>query len=367
MTPIAAGLRRSAGEQVVARGRRVVEGDPLARQQQRAVEPCSFSAWAPSRCASAARAWARARPRPSSASTAATAATTRSADDAGERKPQAAPGALARSPAGVEELLLDGVELRRVSGAPLERRAGARRGRARRGRAPVAPFARRGSWRCSADLGVLLEPAAQPRPLAQERLVGDLDRAGADVSRRRSARTSSTRRTSRRRPSRVRRAGRAGGRSPCRRPPRRAAAGSCGRSLLRGIQPPNASSASRATAPCTPPVRSYCAERRRRPWRSATARAARSRAAGARPGSPSTSATRRPRVRARPEPGALRRAFDRAAQLVARHRPDEHMVGAEQTRELRVGGAAGVEVGAQREHDDGAGRRGCARRGRARR
>jgi hypothetical protein len=29
-------------------------------------------------------------------------------------------------------------------------------------------------------LAVLLDPVAQPRPLAQEGLVGDLDRAGAD-------------------------------------------------------------------------------------------------------------------------------------------------------------------------------------------
>ena len=38
--------------------------------------------------------------------------------------------------------------------------------------------------------------------------------------------------------------------------------------------------------------------------------------------------------------------LDRPAQLVAAHRPDEHVVGAEQPRQLRVGGAAAVEVGA---------------------
>ena len=49
---------------------------------------------------------------------------------------------------------------------------------------------------------------------------------------------------------------------------------------------------------------------------------------------------------------ALRRPLDRAPQLLARHRADEHVVGAEQPRELRVGGAAAVEVGAHGEHDD---------------
>ena len=51
---------------------------------------------------------------------------------------------------------------------------------------------------------------------------------------------------------------------------------------------------------------------------------------------------------------ALRRALDRAAQLVARHRADEHVVGAEQARQLGIGGAAAVEVGAHGEHDDAA-------------
>jgi hypothetical protein len=44
--------------------------------------------------------------------------------------------------------------------------------------------------------------------------------------------------------------------------------------------------------------------------------------------------------------GAARGQLDRAAQLVAAHRPDEHVVGAQQPRQLRVGGAAAVEVGA---------------------
>ena len=50
---------------------------------------------------------------------------------------------------------------------------------------------------------------------------------------------------------------------------------------------------------------------------------------------------------------ALGRAGDRAPQLLGPHRADEHVVGGEQTRERRVLGAAAVEVGAQRDHDDG--------------
>jgi hypothetical protein len=44
-----------------------------------------------------------------------------------------------------------------------------------------------------AALGVLLQPAAQPRPLAQQRLVGDLASLAADVTSRPSASASSPR------------------------------------------------------------------------------------------------------------------------------------------------------------------------------
>ena len=52
------------------------------------------------------------------------------------------------------------------------------------------------------------------------------------------------------------------------------------------------------------------------------------------------------------QPRALGRALDRAPQLVAAHRADEHVVGGEQRRQLGIGGAAAVVVGAQRDHDD---------------
>ena len=75
---------------------------------------------------------------------------------------------------------------------------------------------------------------------------------------------------------------------------------------------------------------------------------------GRAPGSPSTSpssdstssgSTNRPTRCA----GSL----DRAAQFVARQRADEHVVGAEQLRQLGIGGAAAVEVRAHSEQDDG--------------
>ncbi len=49
---------------------------------------------------------------------------------------------------------------------------------------------------------------------------------------------------------------------------------------------------------------------------------------------------------------ALRRELDRAAQLVAAHRADEQVVGVEQRRQLGVGRTAAVEVGADgNEHE----------------
>ena len=50
--------------------------------------------------------------------------------------------------------------------------------------------------------------------------------------------------------------------------------------------------------------------------------------------------------------GALGRLLDRPTVLVGLHRPDEHVVGPEQPRQLRVRGAAPVEVRPHREHDE---------------
>ena len=56
------------------------------------------------------------------------------------------------------------------------------------------------------------------------------------------------------------------------------------------------------------------------------------------------------------EPGLLGGTLDRAAQLVACERRNEHVVGGEDARELRVLGAAAVLIGPQREDHDPAAR-----------
>ena len=56
------------------------------------------------------------------------------------------------------------------------------------------------------------------------------------------------------------------------------------------------------------------------------------------------------RLHAQPHPA--RGQLDGAPQLRGLHRPDQHLVSAQQLGEPRVGGEAPVEVGAQRDHDD---------------
>ena len=120
--------------------------------------------------------------------------------DAGEHEPQATPGALAGGPARVEELLLGGVELRLVLGAPLERR---RQPCAAVELAAIAPL---GSTRVAA-CGQAGDAGAGPRCPPRASRAAAATRAGAPrarprprrrstVSRRRSASTSTTRATS---------------------------------------------------------------------------------------------------------------------------------------------------------------------------
>ena len=110
--------------------------------------------------------------------------------DAGEQRPKAADGAalalglaLARDLARVEELALELVQLGVVLGGPVERRgepgAAVELGGIALGVAPLLRGADQVVVKASA-LGVGLEPAPQPRPLAKQRLVGDLDRALVD-------------------------------------------------------------------------------------------------------------------------------------------------------------------------------------------
>ena len=103
-------------------------------------------------------------------------------EHAGEHEPYPAAGALARGLPGVKERVLGGVELGLVRAAPLERgRQPPTAVELARVAAAGVPVARRlGELPLQAPaLGVLLEPAAQTRPLAQQRFVGDLDRSGA--------------------------------------------------------------------------------------------------------------------------------------------------------------------------------------------
>ena len=53
-----------------------------------------------------------------------------------------------------------------------------------------------------------------------------------------------------------------------------------------------------------------------------------------------------------PQPHAAGRQLDGPAQLRGLHRPDEHVVGAEQLGECRVPGEPSVVVGSQRDHHD---------------
>ena len=220
--------------------------------------------------------------------------------------------------------------------------------RAADAQAPVDPQA----------LAVLLDPVAQARPLAQQRLVRDSTVPALTVSRRRSASSSITprdvaaalglelRRAARRRRSTAAlglylgepqehaagegllRRGRAG-----RRRPRRAA---------RPLRAPRRCARRRRGAAA---ARRAAARARAARWRAAAARRARPRR---RPRAPSTSSGSTCR------PTRSRRALDRAPQLVAPHRADEHVVRGEQPRQLGVRRAAPVVVRADREHDDAA-------------
>ena len=91
--------------------------------------------------------------------------------------------ALVLGPARVHELALDLVQVQRVLGRPVERRreAGAAV-EVRRVSAALRPFpGRLHQVRVeTAALAILLEPVLEPRPLPEQRLVGDLDRAFAD-------------------------------------------------------------------------------------------------------------------------------------------------------------------------------------------
>ena len=181
--------------------------------------------------------------------------------DAGERQAQAALRALGGGSARVEEGALGRVELVLVAVTPLE---SDRQPRAAVDVAGVTsafvPLARGVSEVAvhATPVGILLEPAAQPWPLAQQRFVGNLNRRGAHrqqtaVGERPRARGRHRRRLAlefceRDAPANDRAAGALSGQAEQQPSAQRPAA--------QASSPPYASSAIRATAPRTPPVRS---------------------------------------------------------------------------------------------------------------
>ena len=178
-------------------------------------------------------------------------------------------------------------------------------------------------------LGVLLEPAAQPRPLAKQRLVGDLDRALVDGHQpalgqhREGAAASSSRSVSSSASGTRLLTGAASSASARRRRIARARSRWGSREAPVGALGEARDGAADAAARLVARLRAGCAR-----CAPPTARAGRSRAAAAR-------RARRRRRRSAPRPARLdpqpRSAggkLDRAAQLVAAHRSDEHGVGA---------------------------------------
>ena len=356
-TPIAAGLLSSAASRLLRVCGESSSATPWRASSSARSRSSSASACAPRRCAAAAVASARALPRWSSATSAGDHREDEQRGHAREHHAQAALRAPARAPAVVQERALGRVELGLVAGRPVERGGEARAAVQPAGIARVGVPRARGVAELAVQapaLRVLLEPGAQPRPFAQQRLVRDLDRAVGDRQQPAVGEPGDDLGDALAR--RARRARSGGARSRRSRPRRRGAAAAC-------APPPaapdrartNASSASRATAPWTPPLRAYAASRRRAPV--ALAPELEQRRGQQRQRARLALDVRQQRLdelRLDAQADPLRRALDRAPQLVARHRADEHVVGAEQARQLGVGGAAAVEVRAHGEHDDAA-------------
>ncbi len=341
------------GEQVAARLQRVVERDALAGEQQRAVQIVLGQRLRAEPL--------RVRGHGLAARVAALVQRDRARDhrhdeergDARQDHPQAAVGALARGRALVEEGPLAGGQLGIVVGRPV---AGCRQARAAIELAAVAaagvPFARGGTKVAVQPpaFRVVLQPAAQARPLAQQGLVRDLDlalgdreqaavgelvedgagvvaellegHAGADDGLALSL-PGEPQQDAARHPlavavqSPVRALGQAGH--------RRVHAAR----LLIGGEPQEPSVAS------LPQLEQAGGEQRQGPRLTLDVVDQRVRQVGL-----------------DLQAGVTSRQLDRAAQLVAAHRPDGRLVGAEQPPQLRIGGAAAVEVRADgHEHD----------------
>ena len=208
----------------------------------------------------------------------------------------------------------------------------------------------------AAALGVLLEPAAQARPLAKQRLVGDLDGALVDreqaglgehgerpggvrvaleleLVERNAAANERLRRLL------LLRAGQAQQHRPGPEPLGLAQAlvGVLGEARHRPLDAAGLlvdAAAKRAAVALLPELDEGCGEQRQ--------------AAGL---AGDVADQRRDESRLDTQAGPAAGQLDRPAQLVAAHRPDQDLVGAHQRREIGVLGAARIEVAADREHD----------------
>ena len=298
--------------------------------------------------------------------------------DPGEQRSQAAirPAlalgvALARGPALLEELALELVQLGLVAGSPVERR-GKPGAAVELGRIAVGglPF-RRGVDQVlvkAPALGVVCEPVAKARPLAKQRLVGDLDRVLVDGHE-----------------AALGEHGEGSGGlwvalrlELCERHP------PAHQGRLLGVREAQQDRPRPlALGFCEAPVGALGKARDRAAHRAARriARPAQGTSASLLPeleqggGEQGKAAglvgdvvdQLRDQAGLDPQAGPLGRKLDRPAQLLARHRPDQQLVGADLCGQRPVVGAAPVEVGPDREYDDralvGVGGRGDERLG----
>ena len=349
MMPIAAGLLSSAASRLPRVCAVSWRATPSRASSNARSKSSEASAWAPRRCASAsvwrARAWLRCCQATTPAISASTSSDATPASPARRRR-WAAP--LARRPAS-RKARSRRLQLAVVLGRPVERCGQRRAAIQGAGLASVGVPDARGLAQMAVQAAtgdVLVEPAAQPRPFAQERLVRDLDRAVGD------------------------------GQQPALRELR-----DDGGVLLVERDPPPHDRAVLVLVAQAQEQRArggLLAGRERDEGvlgqpRDGALDAAETRVRRERQPLPVAPAPelqqRRREQRQRPrlaldvghqrvgqlrlddQSRSPRRPLDRAPQLFAAHRPDEHVVVPERARELRVDRAAAVEVRAHGDHD----------------
>ena len=274
------------------------------------------------------------------------------------RAPLAAGLELGRRPARGDEVALDVVELVPVRIDPLERgrepRAAIELARVAARRVPVACGVGQVAVQ-PATLRVLLEPAAKARPLAQQRLVRDLHLVLADRDQALARQHVQDGSGVAELPDRHPRADAAVAREPQHDPPCLLALAGV-EPLIRGFGEPRDRAADAAAPLVGGQVQALAVallpelEQGRGQQRQ-------------RAGLPLDVGDQRVgQLRLDHEPGVTSRQLDRPAQLVPAHRPDQHVVGAEHPRQLRIRRAVPVEVRPDRDdHERLAVRVACAR------